>query len=386
MPHEIYCEVNAIRRIYFPKVKHSIQNGLNGARLGLLPRLGSLERRLRNWRRVANALGLVPDILSTIPVKQGVASPASWSIHNVLFTRSRVIVITVGPGSRIPAAVIKLPQTGAAAEHLRQQGTILAQLYSDERLSTFRELIPAPLAQGTIANQFYLVEGALPGRDARLILHRSSAREQMQRNTAEVINRFHHCTGRHVVVDAQMLERSVDQPLQLVQRINTTLPSASENEVVLQQLKTELYSALGGRRLYVSWIHGDLWPGNLLVAPEGTLTGLVDWDKIAPDELPMQDLLQLLIQTRRLRAHHAEIAPTIQELVGRSGWTASERALLDAAELPLPLDTAGSRAVVMLYWLQYMDVYFSRRADRLQDRAWLTNNVGAVLECLQQSS
>jgi hypothetical protein len=47
--------------------------------------------------------------------------------------------------------------------------------------------------------------------------------------------------------------------------------------------------------------HGDLWAGNLLAA-DGRLTGVIDWDTWHPAGLPGVDLLQLVTMRRRQRS------------------------------------------------------------------------------------
>ena len=72
----------------------------------------------------------------------------------------------------------------------------------------------------------------------------------------------------------------------------------------------------------------------------------------------------------------------MRNLLTGASFTREERALLDEAELPLQCDSAGERAMVLLYWLRYITGYVAQYPDRARDKAWVRQDVASVLQCL----
>ena len=156
-------------------------------------------------------------------------------------------------------------------------------------------------------------------------------------------------------------------------------PCGSRYRAVLRCLARELHAELAGRTLPVCWIHGDFWLGNVLVAADGvTLTGIVDWDLAAADELPMHDLVHLLLYTRGL-VQQRDLGEIVRALLEGEQWTAHERSLLEAAERALPGSVVGERAMVLLSWLRHITGNLAKSSRYRRNVLWLSRNVDAVL-------
>jgi aminoglycoside phosphotransferase (APT) family kinase protein len=182
------------------------------------------------------------------------------------------------------------------------------------------------------------------------------------------------------VVDAGMLERWIDAPLQVVRHVTATLPRAAGNERAIERLATELHDALAGRTLSVCTVHGDFHPGNILVTPDGaTLTGIVDWELAAHEDLPLLDLLLLLLWVRMV-VHRCELGNIVRALLDGAKWTRHERALVEAAEVALPGDAVGMRALVLLCWLRHVDASLRKSQYCAGDKLWMMTNIEAVLQ------
>lgn len=338
--------------------------------------------RWQNERHFARACDRVPSILVSIPARDDALPPATWRVQRAERTRTGVVVISVGPVDQPPRAVVKLPQTREGVAGLQRQRAVHTALHADARLGEWRSLVPKPLAAGAVAGQFYTAEEALPGRAALPLVSDPKARMRLQIGAAAAIGELHRRTARSVLVDDAMLERWIDRPLLVIRRLHARRPPALRNDAAIERLRTELYGALTGRRLCASWIHGDFWPANILVGPDAaTLTGIVDWDRAAPDELPLHDVLHLLLYTRKL-LQHCEPGEIVRALLGGGEWTRHERALLDAAELPPPDAAAGERAMVLLYWLRFIAANLLQSTYFGRNRWWVTKNIDDVLRCL----
>jgi aminoglycoside phosphotransferase (APT) family kinase protein len=256
---------------------------------------------------------------------------------------------------------------------------VLAALLADLGSCEWTTILPNPLAQGEIAGQAYVVERALPGRQAQGLLSDPVARTRLQTAAAATIGELHRRTAQSAVVGGELLDRWVDGPVDLIRRSIPMLSHSARNDQALKRLAAELHEALAGRRLPVGWIHGDFWPGNMLTTPDGAmLTGLVDWDLAARDELPLHDLLHMVLYTRKL-VHRCELGDVVRALLNGTGWTPHERTLVASANLALMDDAAGERAMVLLYWLRHIASNFIQRDDYGRNWFWVKKNIEGVL-------
>jgi aminoglycoside phosphotransferase (APT) family kinase protein len=147
------------------------------------------------------------------------------------------------------------------------------------------------------------------------------------------------------------------------------------------RLRNELYAALTGSQ-WVSWIHGDLWPGNILIDPEThALAGLIDWDKAAAQELPLHDTLHLLLFTRKLVHQHGP-ADILAALGPGVTWTPAERSILDTAMPGSTPDRLPERVAVLLYWLRQTASTLTLLPSYAEDHDYVALNIDGVLRHL----
>jgi aminoglycoside phosphotransferase (APT) family kinase protein len=187
---------------------------------------------------------------------------------------------------------------------------------------------------------------------------------------------------RAAVIDLQ-LSTWVDRRVAIVRSILDAGRHPPAHAAALDQLGSELRSAVRGRKLSAGWIHGDLWPANVLVDQAShQLTGLVDWDSAAPDELPLHDLLHLALTTRRL-VERRPLGAVVAELLQGAGWTPDDMAALGpGAEIgdgPAAFDGLGAPTALRLFWLRAVEVNVDRRPALARQRAWVRANVVSVL-------
>jgi hypothetical protein len=122
--------------------------------------------------------------------------------------------------------------------------------------------------------------------------------------------------------------------------------------------------------------HGDLWTGNLL-AQDGRLTGVVDWDSWHPAAVPGADLLHL-VAAERARTGHRTFA---QELLERpweapafqAGASGYWRALGVEAREPV------LRAVGAAWWAGQAARHLARLPRRAHDEGWVATQVSPAL-------
>ncbi len=327
-----------------------------------------------NRTRFAQVAKFMPDILPTIPSIAG-APPIRWTEQRCIRTVNDMVVIAVGPPNRPPAALVKLPQSASARTSLHRHKTVLETLGKDSRLGEWRALLPTVLAAGDVSGQPYLVEQIMPGVDARRIIGEPAARARFQIAAASSIGQLHARTAASVIVNEGLLECWIDEPLRAIRDAQT-----ADQQKAIERLAVELRQALVGRRLVVSWIHGDFVPDNILVTPDGSaLLGIVDWELGQPDDLPRLDRLHLLLSTRVL-AQRRELGDVLRALLGGEPWTPEEQALLDREPAALTGDSVSPRAMLLLAWLRHVSANLTKSTHYATHWLWLAKNVQAVLQ------
>jgi aminoglycoside phosphotransferase (APT) family kinase protein len=121
--------------------------------------------------------------------------------------------------------------------------------------------------------------------------------------------------------------------------------------------------------------HGDLWAGNLLAA-DGRLTGVVDWDNWHPAGVPGADLLHVIAMTRR-----AETRQELGELWLERPWAGAR--FRDATadywdRLGLELTDELAWLVGVSWWAAHVTAGLRRGRQPASDPAWVARNVENV--------
>jgi hypothetical protein len=317
-------------------------------------------------RKLAEAVAAVPAVLADAPG----ALPPGCLVRAARATSTDMAVIVLAAPARPPAAFLKVPLTPAATRGLERESLALTALHGEPRLGEWRALVPRTLAAGTAGGRPYRIDAALSGRPA--VTPSAALRD----GAAETIHVLHRATAAEVS-GAELAPRWVDAPLHELARHGAPRGRAAED---VRRLRDELHEALAGRRLAAGWIHGDYWVGNLLLADRQTRpSGIADWEAAGTPELPLHDILHLLLSGRRL-ATGAQLGALVRHHLSR-GWTAPERRWLErhATDGALSL-----RHALLLYWLRQVSVHARQqgRIGGMRYRAWEQRNVRGVLAAL----
>jgi hypothetical protein len=129
--------------------------------------------------------------------------------------------------------------------------------------------------------------------------------------------------------------------------------------------------------------HGDLWAGNLL-ANEGGLQGVVDWDNWHPAGMPGADLLHLFAMARRSRSRLE-----VGELWLERPWRAT--AFRDAtrtywAGLGMPFTEELGWLAAVAWWAAQVSAALRRGRQPGSDPMWVERNVDNVARGLATGS
>lgn len=309
-------------------------------------------------------------------------------------TSTGVAVGMVGADGQSPRAVLKLPLTLPAEGALARETAALDTLHRDVRLGEWRALIPRPLARGVLLGRPYRLDGMLPGRPRTGGGNREHEAATL-RMAARTIAVLHAATARPLPADAAPTELWVERHLRTLE-LHAGNPRAIA--AAAARVRAELREPLRGFHGQVSTVHGDYWPGNVLVAdPDsagrrrrpggqrgfpGAPVGIVDWESWGPLELPHHDVLHLLLSARRQHTGQ-ELGTIVAELLRGRDWSPDERELLDAQALG-PGESIAMRHALLLYWLRHAAMHARQQPGQagVRYRLWERRNVLAVVAAL----
>ena len=360
-------------------VKTALSRRLRDAATHDLPSNHLLVRafgRFDSERFVAEVRRLVPEILEALP--PAALGPGNRHVIRVVRTGTSVAIVTVGRREGIPAALIMVPQTPEAVTLLQRQANHERTLRSAYMPSPWARLVPNPLHEGAIKGRYYLVEAALPGHSALPLLADQKRRRDLLAHASEVIGEMHRQTMTTAVVGPALLERWVDEPARSIGRALASLKTGRAYGEALDRLAGHLRDSLVGQVLSVSWIHGDFWPGNLLVDPSGVVTGIVDWDRADAEQLRLHDLLHLVLYTRKLLGG-VEPGRLVRSALLDPGWTPDEEAILESGDRPFLSSARERRTIILLYWLRFAAATVEQSDYFVRNPYWVRENVDLVL-------
>ena len=311
--------------------------------------------------RSARAARATEAILAGLP--EAHPSWDTWAAR----TDADVAVRFVGPrpDARL---VVKVACSPAGAAALAAHRSAMAAVRTVTTLNGFAAALPTVVATGETAGQRWIVERALSGVDGRRLV-RTVGREPALAAAARGVAPLYATTGMTRTVDDALLDTLVDARIEPLARVRG-------DDESLRRLRHDLRSSLEWRTLVLARSHGDLWLGNVLLAPDGSaVTGVVDWEASRPADLPGIDLAHLVISTRSL----VDGAPL--GTVVRRALAGEERLSPLEAELLAPYaDTEGPavRELLVLAWLQHVAQRLTQTALHSPTR-WLRRTVDPVL-------
>jgi hypothetical protein len=348
----------------------------------------SLDQRLAGRaapRRaeLAQACALVPRVLASegtfLPRAVARACIAGAQLTS---TRMSVVSLAAAAGGEPPCAVVKLPMTPAGAAELERESDVLDELHTDARLADWRRLLPQPLAAGIVLGQPYRIDSFIRGRELVGLLTDPTRRDALLETAAETIHVLHRSTAVTVTGDVADAERWVDARLADLSDAGARRDPGFAPRA--EALRAELRDATIGRTLTTGWTHGDYWLGNVLFSADGaSVRGVVDWDGADPADLPLHDLLHLVMYTRRLIGGQG-LGQIVREQLRTPRLSAPERVLLERYVGWPPGGLPSYRHALLLYWLRHVALHARQHGSSAdwRYRLWEQRNVHAVMRAL----
>jgi hypothetical protein len=304
-------------------------------------------------------------------------------IVSALTTCSGVGVVMVGDTDPSDVkAVLKIPLTAQAEHSIVRHRQVIEKLGSQPGLSPFRALVPTPLIWGRYDRWTYHIESALIGTPADVLGRGSADMRILKESAVEAILQLHLTTGRQERIDDDAFRRMAGDDLVFLSLLAERWPNPRRLHDRLKQVDDALRRGLLGLTVPLSWIHGDFWAGNLLFLPEtGAVSGIVDWDRGVPSDLPLHDIFHMVAYTRS-QERRTKLGEEIVSYLLPAKFNADDRRLILRAvdRLELPPDPVFLHGAALLYWLRFAVTNLSRYPNRRSDGEWLRKNIFLILE------
>lgn len=311
----------------------------------------------------------LPELDST-PRRRAGSDSGQWSLHAARTTETGVAVVAAGRAGREPEVIVKVAVAAPTGAQLRRHVAAVRTLSGDTRAGPWLRFVPKILSAGDIEDRFYVVERAIPGVPAATLMASRSSRAELCEAALSTITTLHRLTARSLVVDQATLDRWVSIPVAVLRRVGRL-------SRWLDRVQDELCTFLTGRTVEVSWVHGDYWPGNVLAdGASRSLTGIVDWEFSADDELPAHDGFHFVLFTR-LIADRSNLGPLVRDLLRGRPSTAPLRGQLERF-VPSG-DPQWFRNALLLYWLRHLAAHLGQPATGTNQWVWVRRNVTPVL-------
>lgn len=336
-----------------------------------LPVLRPAAARWRHRSELRWVAAAAPRLLSGVKA----VPQDGWRTEAVRWTGTSVAVAVVVHRSSARRLVVKIPAAADGAASLRRQARVLSALARDPRLQDWQDVLPRPVHEGEVHGRYYSIEEALPGEQGARLLRRGRRASAVLDASADLIDGLHSRTARERPVDGAAVAAWVELPLRRLEQFAHSRGRCGELQAGLERLRRDLSSSLMGRTVRLSWIHGDYWPGNVLASAEsGRITGIVDWDQGAPDQLRLHDLLHLYLYARCL-SRGEELGDVVIEALMAG---VPEAIGVGADRVDAWIDGIPPRASLLLYWLRHVTLFLDSDGHR-DNRYWIRNNIEKVL-------
>jgi SAM-dependent methyltransferase len=205
-------------------------------------------------------------------------------------TTGMATVLLFRDGDRAPSVVAKLPRYGRTRSSLRREAETL-EAVRGMLDGGIRDAIPRSLGLHAVDGTDVLLQTGMPGRH---LVAEAAARRPRPASLGRQLElvlawcvALQGASGRPETVDDSLIAGKLEAPA------NACLAALGGDPGVGRLLDRTLARSrdLRGTALPLVTCHGDYWAGNVLIQ-HGQVSGVVDWERGALDELPFWDLVK----------------------------------------------------------------------------------------------
>lgn len=358
------------------RVVRSFGPAVPGFVRGLRHPVRARQARIRQASRVSAARRLVDALCG---LEHDCLSAGAFRIEKHFMTAGDVLVTRIRSGET--GVVLKLATTDMAEQSFARHREAVTRIHALPALADVKSLVPRVITWGRFENCSYLMETALGGEPVGRQVP-AVVLQSLVRSAAGTLTKFQQQTLQRRVIDEVLFENVAGR---YVSQLRAFAGDSSQLHRRIDRTESELREVFMSLEMPLTWIHGDYWPGNLLYRRTGgaRISGIVDWDRASQAELPLHDLLHLMVYSRKLRQSGSLghfVANGILPRVFENGeWELLEQA---GSQLGLPLTADVLRAMTLAYWARFVSEHLSRYPEFVGNRRWFDENVAGVLAAI----
>jgi Phosphotransferase enzyme family len=272
--------------------------------------------------------------------------------------------------------VVKVTRSAYGEAALRRDLEVRTRIHADPTWAAGRQVVARTLSEHR-GSRFVVVEERLPGAPLVERMHDDAVMARVRDTVAEL----HRATARDVPADDWTSTWFLD-PAATVARLLRRRGHRRAAEAVTGWAH-DVAGSVAGRTCRVVLVHGDLWPGNVLLGPRGEL-GLIDWDQASFHDVALHDALHLALYPV-CHERRVDLGMLIRRLLAPRGHDPGLLMALRRSEARAVLGEAGvaERDALIWYWLRHVD-RMSREPGHSTNPRWVHNNVVAVATTIHQ--
>jgi hypothetical protein len=253
---------------------------------------------------------------------------------------------------------------GPARGQLAAARAGLAALRATDPPEAVRRLVPWPLGEGRAGLADWTLERRLPGA-----MPGPALSDELLADARDFLLALHGCAPG---------SPNQESPAGCADTIAAFL--GAEEAATVRELAARVESEVAD--LPRGFGHGDFCAENLLAA-DGHLVGVIDWDASGSGRLPLVDLLHLVVTSERARHRRRSLGVALCELVlPRLDAGGGELVASYCRRTGVPTRPDTLRALAAAYWLRYAAYQLGLYLDRGQRTQWMDDNVRLVLSAL----
>ena len=220
--------------------------------------------------------------------------------------------------------------------------------------------IPASVAGGRVRGRRFEADAAVPGRIGTAALDDGTDATELAARTIAAMTPVHGHGARGALIGDRELTAWIDRPADIIAAV-----VGRRRRRALDAVRAELHASLTGRPVTLGAVHGDLWPGNVVLTDDGRVAGILDWENAAAGGLPGVDRMHMRLTTQAL-ANQCEFGAEVTDALRRPSPPSGE-----------PL---GPRTLALLAWLAHAAGNLERSTRYRRNPRWRRANVDAVLD------
>lgn len=283
-------------------------------------------------------------------------------------------------GARSSGMIIKIPMYPYSYQRLKKNAEVLEEIHAMTNVSErLIRCVPRSIARGGLLGEAYFVEELKPGVCGNRLKLSLPDRNRLIRAAVDLLTEWHQSHLKRVTVDEAVMESKFIKPFKEVCRFL----NCDERSSRITRLTSVLRKMALGARMPLVWSHGDFSLKNLLVDEShlGVL-GMIDWDLSARDDLPLIDLLHLLIRVKmkeRRMAFHDVLCNCLFPVNLEAGEKRTVAEYADALSVDASLITPLS----IMYWISRLHGHIG--SSKNLDTAWVNDNFIRVARHLERN-